>query len=181
MADPFIGEIRMWALNFAPYGWAFCNGQILPIAQNSALFAILGTTYGGDGKSNFALPNFQGRAPMHYGAGPGLTARALGESSGVTTVTLTSVNQLPTHNHYLMAQDTNANSATASQQFLAKSVVVTPRGTTPYSTYGPVNTMSPMANQCVETVGGQQAHNNMQPYLPINMCIALTGVFPPRG
>lgn len=179
MADPFIGEIRPWALNFAPYGWAFCNGQLLAIAQNTALFAVLGTTYGGDGKNNFGLPNLQGRAPMHYGAGPGLTTRALGESGGAVNTTLTST-QLPIHNHNVTAQNVNANLTTANNQFLANALEVGPR-TVPFNSYGPASSLTPMATSSVQTVGGGQSHENMQPFLSINMCIALQGIFPVRS
>ncbi|HLP61160.1 MAG TPA: tail fiber protein, partial [Candidatus Deferrimicrobium sp.] len=171
MADPFIGEIKMWALNFAPYGWAFCNGQLLPIAQNTALFSILGTTYGGNGTTNFGLPNLQGRAPMHYGAGPGLTPRSLGQSNGEPTVTLITT-EMPIHNHNLTAQNVNAESLTASNQYLGNSMQTTPRGTSPYNTFNTATGLTPMSSSAVQNVGGGQPHENMQPYLAINFCIA---------
>ena len=180
MAEPFIGEIRPWALNYAPYGWAFCSGQIMPIAQNTALYSILGITFGGDGRTTFGLPNLQGRAPMHYGSGPGLTHRALGELDGAATVTLTS-EQMPLHNHNLTAQNVDANSAAASNQFLAKSNQPGPRGPVAYNTYASAATLSPMSNTSVQSVGGGQSDENMQPYLTVNMCIALEGVFPSRS
>lgn len=180
MAEPFIGEIRPWALNFAPRGWAFCNGQLLPISQNTALFAVLGTTYGGDGKSTVGLPNLQDRAPMNFGAGPGLTSRKLGQVLGTTDVTLTEA-QLPAHTHTLTAQNLDANSAAPAGQFLAKSNVEGSRGRVAYNTYSPPAAQTSMAAAAIGTAGGNQSHENMQPYLAINMCIALVGIFPSRS
>lgn len=180
MADPFIGEIRPWALNFAPMYWAFCNGQLMNIAQNSALFAILGTTFGGDGKTTFGLPNLQGRAPMHYGAGPGLTPRTLGQSLGATTETLT-LNQIPNHTHNLTAQNLDGNSPVPAANYLAKSTEQGARGRQALNTYCPAGAMTPMSASAVQITGGGLAHENMQPFLAINMCIALQGIFPPRG
>lgn len=149
--DLFIGEIRIFAGNFAPRGWALCNGQVLPIVKNTALFSILGTTYGGDGRTTFALPDLCGKSPMHQGAGAGLSPRALGESGGAASVAL-SLNQLPAHSHQAMCQ------------------------VSPYSS--PPDTM--MSVQAVQAAGGGQPHNNMQPYLGLNFIISLQGVFPPR-
>jgi microcystin-dependent protein len=166
--DPFVGEIRVVGFNFAPTGWALCNGQLLPIAQNTALFSLLGTTYGGDGRSNFALPNFQGRAVMHPGQGPGLSQRYLGETDGANTETLTQA-ELPAHNHALSAASGSATTGTPSgSTSLAAGTV---------NTYGAANNMVPMG----EVVGGNQPHNNMQPYEVLNFVIALQGVFPPRS
>lgn len=173
MADPFVAEIRMVPFNFAPRGWAFCNGQLLPISQNTALFSLLGTTYGGDGKSNFALPDLQGRTGMHPEQGPGLSPRDLGESAGEKSVTLL-MSQLPQHSHSLKA-------------VAAPGTVVSPAGAAfarapgTASLYGTAGTMSAtMAPGVLGPVGGLP-HNNMQPYLTMNFIIALQGVFPPRG
>ena len=180
MAEPFVGEIRPWALNFAPRGWAFCNGQLLSIAQNTALFSIIGTYYGGDGKNTFGLPNLQGRAPMMFGRGAGLTSRVIGEVLGTPDVTLIE-GQLPAHTHTLKAQNLDANSAAPGGQFLANSNVEGPRGRVSYNTYAPPATQVPMASPSIGSTGGSLPHDNMQPYLAINMCIALIGVFPSRG
>lgn len=180
MADPFIGEIRPWALNFAPMDWAFCNGQTIAIQQNTALYAILGVTFGGDGKNNFMLPNLQGRAPMHYGAGPNLTTRALGEVSGASTVTLTSA-QIPNHTHDLTAQNLDGNTAVPTAGFVAKTTEQGSRGRQALNSYCAATNLTPMAAAAVSGVGSGQAHDNMQPYLTINMCIALYGIFPPRS
>ena len=172
MANPFVAEIRIFPFNFAPKGWAFCDGQLLPISQNTALFSLLGTTYGGDGKSNFALPDMQGNAPMHPGQGPGLSLHDLGETSGTETVTLID-SEMPMHVHQLQADtadvgDTNVVSPNAS---LALS-----SGGTLYQTS--MNTY--MSAQALAPAGGSFPHNNMQPYLTLSFCIALQGVFPPR-
>lgn len=180
MADPFIGEIRPWALTFAPIDWAFCNGQTLAISQNSALFAILGTTFGGDGKNNFMLPNLQGRAPMHYGTGTGLTARPLGEALGAATVTLTSA-QIPNHTHDLTAQNLDGNNTVPTSNFVAKTTEQGPRGRIALNSYCTATNLTAMAATAVQGVGGGQSHDDMQPYLAINMCIALYGIFPTRS
>jgi microcystin-dependent protein len=171
--DPFVAEIRIFPFNFAPKGWAFCDGQLMPISQNTALFSLLGTTYGGDGKSTFALPDLQGCAPMHPGQGPGLSLHDLGETSGSETVTLLA-SEMPGHNHQLRADtldpaDTNVPSPGAA---LASST-----GGTLYQTAA--NTQ--LAPQALAPAGGDQPHNNLQPYLTLNFNIALQGVFPPRG
>jgi microcystin-dependent protein len=172
MAEPFLAEIRIMSFGFPPKGWALCNGQLLPINQNQALFSLLGTTYGGDGKSNFALPNMQGNAPMHPGQGPGLSLHDLGETGGSETVSLLE-SEIPSHSHNLRADvvdlaDTNVPSPAAS---LALS-----SGGTLYQ--GTANTQ--MDGQMLAPAGGDQPHNNMQPYLTLNFCIALQGVYPPR-
>jgi len=171
--DPFVAEIRIFPFNFAPKGWAVCDGQILPLSQNTALFSLLGTTYGGDGKSNFALPNLQGAAPMHPGQGPGLSLHDLGEAGGTDAVTLLE-SELPAHTHPLRADtidpaDTNVPSPTAS---LAVST-----GGTLYQTSA--NTQ--LAPQALTPAGGDQPHNNLMPYLTLTYCIALQGVYPPRN
>ena len=173
MSEPFIAEIRIFAGNFAPRGWAFCDGQLLPVSQNTALFSLIGTTCGGDGRTTTALPNLQGRAPMHPGRGPGLTSRRLGQSGGVETVTLSEA-QIPSHNHPLMASVEDADDdEPGSNRSLATTV-----GTAIYSTnQNPVS----MANEALPATGGSQSHNNMQPYLAINFIIALIGLYPSRS
>ena len=170
MANPFVAEIRIFPFNFAPKGWAFCNGQLLPISQNTALFSLLGTTYGGDGKSTFALPNLEGSAPMHPGQGPGLSLHDLGEAAGVDTVTLLT-NEIPIHSHALLANavvgDTNAPGPGVS---LARS-----HNATAYQTNTNSNLVQ-LAFNTLSPVGGSQPHNNLQPYLTLNFCIALQGV-----
>ena len=175
MADPFVAEIRIFPFNFAPKGWAFCDGQLLPLSQNTALFSLLGTTYGGDGKSNFALPNMQGNAPMHPGQGPGLSLHDLGETGGTEAVSLLE-SEIPSHNHNLMSVTSFAGSANLPTNNVFSKTV---DPFTPYTTV--VNPLAPMANTALSPTGGDQPHNNMQPYLTLNFCIALQGVFPPRG
>lgn len=172
MADPFVAEIRMFPFNFAPRGWAFCDGQLLPLSQNTALFSLLGTTYGGNGKSNFALPNLQGRAPMHPGQGPGLSLHDLGETGGVETVTLLE-SEIPSHSHAQRAAIDPGDLFAPTNNALATSV-----GATIYqpSSAQLVN----MSAQSLAPSGSDQPHNNMQPYLTVNVCIAMQGVFPPR-
>jgi microcystin-dependent protein len=175
MADPFVAEIRIFPFNFAPKGWAFCDGQLLPLSQNTALFSLLGTTYGGNGKSNFALPDLQGRAAMHPGQGPGLSLHDLGETGGSETVTLLE-SEIPAHSHTMMSVGGFAGSNNdPTGGVLAK-------GDAGLNPYNPNNAnivmMSPMT---IAPAGGDQPHNNMMPYLTLNFCIALQGVFPPRG
>jgi microcystin-dependent protein len=173
MADPFVAEIRIFPFNFAPKGWAFCDGQLMPISQNTALFSLLGTTYGGDGKSNFALPNLQGRAPMHPGQGPGLSIHDLGETAGSETVTLLQ-SEIPAHSHALMAQGAPADTNVPADNSIARVI-----GATPY--LPPAGSpLASMSNQALTPAGGDQPHNNLQPYLTFFFCIALQGVFPPR-
>jgi microcystin-dependent protein len=172
--DPFVAEIRIYPFNFAPKGWAFCDGQILPLSQNTALFSLLGTTYGGDGKSNFALPNMQGNAPMHPGQGPGLSLHDLGEIGGSETVSLLE-SEIPSHSHTMRASGDVADNFVAVGNMVAKPVG---RGNSLFSkTTNPLATMS---DNALAPAGGDQPHNNMQPYLTLNFCIALQGVFPPR-
>jgi microcystin-dependent protein len=170
MADPFVAEIRIFPFNFAPKGWAWCDGQIMPISQNTALFSLLGTTYGGDGKSTFALPDLQGSAPMHPGQGPGLSLHDLGEIGGSETVTLLQ-SEIPAHAHTLRASPDDADVRIPNaNRTLAKSVM--------YVTGVAPNTA--MAFEGLAPAGGDQPHNNMQPYLTFYFNIALQGVFPPR-
>jgi len=174
--DPFVAEIRIFPFNFAPKGWAFCDGQILPISQNTALFSLLGTTYGGDGKSTFALPNMQGNAPMHPGQGPGLSLHDLGETGGSDTVTLIE-SEIPNHTHSIMCDSTDDGdkNSPAGASF-AKIPADAPPAYAPFSTG--VDAMNPNA---IAPAGGSQPHNNLSPYLTLNFCIALQGVFPPRS
>jgi microcystin-dependent protein len=172
MADPFVAEIRIFPFNFAPKGWAFCDGQILPLSQNTALFSLLGTTYGGDGKSNFALPNMQGNAPMHPGQGPGLSLHDLGEMGGSETVTLLE-SEIPSHSHTLKADILD----------IADTNVVSPNASLALSSDGTLYQSAPngsMSDNAITPAGGDQPHNNLQPYLTLNFCIALQGVYPPR-
>lgn len=173
MADPFVAEIRIFPFNFAPKGWAWCDGQLLPLSQNTALFSLLGTTYGGDGKSTFALPDLQGSAPMHPGQGPGLSLHDLGEMGGSETVTLLQ-SEIPSHSHALRANvldpgDTNVPSPSAS-------LTLSSGGTL----YQPTTNVQ-LAVETLAPAGGDQPHNNLQPYLTFYFNIALQGVFPPRG
>jgi microcystin-dependent protein len=174
--NPFLAEIRIFPFGFAPKGWAQCNGQLMPISQNTALFSLLGTTYGGDGRSSFALPNLQGSAPMAPGQGPGLSLHDLGETGGETTVTLFQT-EVPGHSHALRASPRPADLDKPSSQYsLARSspdIYKTPAGAA---------TPQPLAAGALGgAVGGNLPHNNMQPYLTLNFCIALQGVFPARS
>ena len=172
--DPFVAEIRIFPFNFAPKGWAWCNGQLMPISQNTALFSLLGTTYGGDGKSNFALPDMQGNAPMHPGQGPGLSLHDLGETGGTETVTLLQ-SEIPAHSHTMKATVENGTQGTLTPNItLATSIA----GSLYQSnTNSNLVTMNP---QAISPAGGDQPHNNMMPYLTLYFNIALQGVFPPR-
>lgn len=172
MADPFVAEIRIFPFNFAPKGWAFCNGQLMPISQNTALFSLLGTNYGGDGKSTYALPDLEGRAAMHPGQGPGLSLYDLGQTGGSETVTLLE-SEMPSHSH--------AMQGATQDPALAKAV--NPDASWALSQGGGIyqdtqNTQ--LSPQAVAPAGGDLPHNNMQPYLTFNFNIALQGIFPPR-
>lgn len=174
MSDPFVAEIRMFSGNFAPSGWAMCDGQLLPISQNTALFSLLGTTYGGDGKSTFALPNLKGVAPLGAGDGQGLSPRSLGETGGVSSVTLTAAN-LPAHSHALNVSNKPATTTVANGSVLAKVTSPTPPF---HAAGGPVKAMP--AGVIGASTGGSAPHNNEQPYLAVNFIIALQGIFPAR-
>ena len=174
MADPFVAEIRIFPFNFPPKGWAFCDGQLLPLSQNTALFSLLGTTYGGNGKSNFALPDMQGNAPMHPGQGPGLSLHDLGEIGGSETVTLLE-SEIPSHSHALMASNEDGVQGTLTPGTTLSTSV----GGKLYQTTTNSNLVM-MNPSALAPAGGDQSHNNMMPYLTLSFCIALQGVFPPR-
>jgi microcystin-dependent protein len=178
MSDPFVAEIRIFPFNFAPKGWAFCDGQLLPISQNTALFSLLGTTYGGDGKSTFALPNLQGSVPMHSGSGggPGLTQHFEGEEGGSETVTLLTT-EMPAHAHNVgRALDQPGNSTTPVASIWAQTGTVRAA----VNSYRPGPPTGAMKTDVILPTGSSFPHNNMQPYLTLNFCIALQGVFPAR-
>ena len=171
MADPFVAEIRIFPFNFAPRGWAWCDGQLLPLSQNTALFSLLGTTYGGNGKSNFALPDLQGRVPMHPGQGPGLSLHDLGETGGSETVTLLE-SEIPSHSHAMRASYADGISQSPVNELLATGINI--------SQYAPPGALTALSPNTLAPAGGDQPHNNMMPYLTFYFCIALQGVFPPR-
>jgi microcystin-dependent protein len=166
MSEPFLSEIKLVSFNFPPKGWALCNGQLLPINQNQALFALLGTTYGGNGQTNFALPNVRGRVPIHMGSG-----HALGEAAGSTSVTV-NIQQLPTHTHPLLASTTLGGTPVPTNNVLAQ---------TPATIYAPPANLTTLNPINVSSVGGSQPHNNMMPYLVLNFIIALQGIFPSQN
>ena len=178
MSQPYVGEIRAFGFTFAPYQWAFCNGQTLPIAQYTALYSILGTTYGGNGTTTFQLPNFQDIAPMHWGNGGGLTPRTIGETLGTPTVTVT-VPQMPSHNHVLSA----AEGQNAAQDQGTPSSTAWLGGSLPGSAYLVTTSAlnAPFSPKAISTNGGSQPHQNLQPLLTVNFCISLYGVFPSRN
>lgn len=172
MADPFVAEIRIVSFNFPPTGWAFCDGQLLPLSQNTALFSLLGTVYGGNGLNTFGLPNLQGRAPMHPGQGPGLSLRDLGEEGGVSSVTLLE-SEIPMHTHSLNAVNFPSDSNNPTGNAIGRSSNV--------AAYGTAGSTVQMKNTALAPAGGSLPHNNMQPYLTLNFVIALQGIFPPRS
>jgi len=173
MSNPFIGEIRLFAGNFAPAGWAFCDGAMLPIAEYDTLFTLIGTTYGGDGQSTFALPDLRGRIPIHQGQGPGLSSHTIGESSGSENVSLT-VNQMPAHPHAFMGTSSNASAANP-----ANAVVAAPSTIDLYRTATAPN--ANLAANALGMAGGSQPHDNLQPYLCISFIISLFGIFPSQS
>jgi len=168
MAQPFVGEIRIFAGNFAPAGWMFCDGQLLPISENETLFQLIGTTYGGDGESTFGLPDLRGRLPIHQGDNQGSTF-ALGEEGGVEEVTLTT-QQIPAHSHALLGSTGNGSQANPQNNVLASSTLVKP--------YAQETADASMATTAIGAVGGSQPHTNFQPYLCVNFIISLFGIFP---
>jgi len=171
LSEPFLAEVRIVGFNFAPRGWAFCDGQILPINQNQSLYSLLGTTYGGDGRTSFALPDLRGRVPIHVGRSDGGDAHSLGQKSGEETHTL-NANEMPQHTHSEVASSVSANQPTPGGHVLA---------TTTDNIYGPKSGSSTLNTGSILNVGGGQAHDNMQPYLALNFCIALQGLFPSRN
>lgn len=172
MSEPFVGEIRMFAGNFAPRGWAFCDGQLLAVSQNDALFSLLGTIYGGDGRTTFGLPDMRGRIPVHAGSGPGLSPIRLGEKAGAENVTLT-VNQLPSHKH-----DVSANSAAATSSDPTGKVSANTSPTNVYSTS--LATPQTMNSAAITATGGSQSHSNLMPSLCVHFIMALVGIYPSR-
>ncbi len=169
MAQPYVGEIRMFAGNFAPAGWSFCDGQLQPISENETLFQLIGTTYGGDGQETFALPNLQSRIPIHFGNGPGGINRQLAEAAGTESVTLT-IQQIPVHNHALLASmGTGTQNAPAGEVLASGSSV---------SIFRPQAPTQPLAPQTLNPTGGSQPHDNMVPFLCINFIISQFGIFP---
>lgn len=173
MSEPFVGEIRMFAGNFAPRGWAFCDGQLLAVSQNDALFSLLGTIYGGDGRTTFGLPDMRGRLPIHSGHGPGLSERRLGAKGGAENVTLT-VNQLSSHTHPMQASTNPANSPNVEGAVLAETLTATP-----YIGDAPSPSAALNSNS-ISRVGGSRSHTNLMPYLCVHFIIALVGIYPSR-
>lgn len=173
MSEPFLAEVRIMGFNFAPRGWAFCDGQILPINQNQSLYSLLGTTYGGDGRTSFALPDLRGRAPMHTGSSNGGADHREGQKSGEETHTL-AANEMPNHDHVLRASSADANIVQVSGNILARTAAA--------DTYRDSSTArTPVGTGTVANVGGGQAHDNMMPWIAVNFCIALQGLFPSRN
>lgn len=172
MSEPFLAEIRMVGFNFAPKSWAFCNGQIIPINQNQALFSLLGVTYGGDGRTTFALPDLRGRVPVHMGTSSAGGSFAQGQRAGEETHTL-SIAEMAAHTHTMSASDQPGSGANPSATFFAANAAQTP--------YAALGAPVPMATQMIANAGAQQAHPNIQPYLAVNFCIALQGMFPSRS
>ena len=179
MSSPFLGEIRAFGFNFAPKAWAMCNGQIMSIQQNAALFSLLGTQYGGNGVTTFALPDLRGRAAVNQGQGPGLSTYIIGESIGTETVTLIST-QMPQHNHLWAANNALGDHPSPLNNFMSGARI--PTNNTPVPTFAaPGGATVPLATSMLGTTGSNQAHQNMQPYLVVTYCIALQGIFPSRN
>ncbi len=181
MASPYIGEIRCFGFNFAPQGWAFCNGQLLAIAANDVLFSILGTTYGGDGITTFAVPNLQGQIPMHWGNGPGGFNTTIGQTQGQTSVTLTT-NQIPAHTHSVIAMEVPSGGGPERTAVASGNTFLGP-SQPPNGVYqlAPSSVTAAFSSKAIAMQGGSQPHDNMQPYLVLNFCIALDGIFPARN
>ncbi len=172
MSEPFVGEIRMFAGNFAPRGWAFCDGQLLAVSQNDALFSLLGTIYGGDGRTTFGLPDLRGRLPIHAGSGPGLSPRRLGSKAGSENVTLTT-SEIPSHSHPWAVSSGNAVNASPGGNGYATALNADQYRDTPSG-------LQPMQNGMVGSIGGSRSHTNLMPYLCIHFIIALVGIYPSR-
>jgi microcystin-dependent protein len=188
MSEPFIGQIQPYAFNFAPRGWALCDGQLMAISSNTALYSLLGTIYGGDGRTTFALPDLRGRAPIHQGTGPGLSTRKIGSKGGEERVTL-AVSQMPSHNHTgdaTLSGKVRCNSGAGNKDTPVGNSLATIARTNQYSDAGPnadmdEGTVDASGNLTTSNAGGSQSHDNMQPYLTISYCIALIGLFPSRS
>lgn len=184
MSDPFVAEIRLLPFNFAPRGWAFCQGQLLPISQNTALFSLIGTFYGGNGTTNFALPNLMGSTPIHQGQGPGLTLRVLGETGGSETVSLLAT-EIPQHAHIVSPLAAAATADTTPPPSAGTTVPAGPSLGNPATAYQAYSTQVASAVAMkptpTEIAGSSAPHNNMPPYLTLNPCIALQGIYPPRS
>lgn len=180
MSEPFVAEIRIFAGTFAPRSYAFCQGQLMSISQNTALFSLIGTTYGGDGRTTMGLPNLRGRAPMHPGRGPGLTTRRLGEHAGTVSTTLSEA-ELPSHNHALAGVAATGTKDTPANDTLLAQAPGGGRGGAGFKAYGASQNLVAMAPASVSGTGGGQAHPNMQPYLAVNFIIALQGIYPSRS
>ncbi|MDP9118556.1 MAG: tail fiber protein [Actinomycetota bacterium] len=171
MTEPFLGELRLFGFNFAPLGWAFCSGQLLPIDQNTALFSLLGTQYGGNGQTTFALPDLRGRVPISMGQGPGLSNYDIGEASGTETVTLNAT-QMPAHTHGVIANGGPASTGRPDNAVPARA---------PSNVYASAPSGTAMNAGMISSSGGNQPHNNLQPFLVLNWCIALQGIYPSRN
>ena len=174
MSDQFVGEVRTFPFNFAPTGWAFCDGQLLPISQYTALFSLLGTQFGGDGQSTFALPNLQGSVPLHFGQGPGLTPYSVGNTGGEPSVALLN-SEMPAHNHSVNCNSALGNKPKPNANYWASDAAGI------LTQYAPAGDGSQMNPQAISIAGSSFPHNNMQPYLTLNFCIALVGIFPSRA
>ncbi len=170
MSEPFVGEIRMFAGNFAPRGWAFCDGQLLAVSQNDALFSLFGTIYGGDGRTTFGLPDLRGRLPIHAGTGPGLSPRRLGAKFGTEEETIT-INQLPSHRHGWQATSANAQNTSPAQNALA---------TPSFFIYAAAQNLGTLSSNTITATGGSQSHSNLMPFLCVNFIVALFGIYPSR-
>ncbi len=180
MTDQFLAEIRVFPFNFAPIGWAQCNGQLIPISQNTALFSLLGTNFGGDGRVTFGLPNLQGRVPVDQGQGAGLSSYVVGQSGGAPNVTV-SAQQLASHSHPLNADKEVATSNNPSGAIYMRGHFTTTTGGGPVQAYSAQSPSAAMSSNAISSAGGNQSHNNLMPYLTLNFCIAMQGIFPPRS
>ncbi|MBU2713464.1 phage tail protein [Zooshikella harenae] len=181
MAEPFIAQIQLWGCNYAPRGWAYCDGGLLSIAENTALFSLIGTTYGGDGRTTMGIPNLQGRAPMHPGNGPGLTPRLLAERGGSEEVLLTQAT-MPKHTHQMYAEDADAEETETVADYLARGGTPGRGGRFyPIDTYNDPENLMPLSSSSLTETGLGQGHENRQPFLAVNFCMALMGIYPNRS